>query len=143
MTSVIREFFAWIAFLFTAFFLKRQAKKKLDQIGNFFWDKIGKIRHTGTSTICAEVRLPATYEIKEQSFETDCLVFYCRPQPDPEGTLKWMDDNHVLVHGKLYSLLRTPSKTTDPQFNIETTMIVRGEVFHPSWQERLKFTVRR
>lgn len=143
MTSVIKEFFAWIGFLIKAFILKWRTKKKLDDIGNFLRDKIGKIRFTGTDAVCSEVGLPATYEIKEQSFETDCLVFYCRVQPDPEGTLKWLDDKHVLVHGKIYNLIRTPSKTTDPQFNIETTLIIRGEVFHPSWQERIKFTVRR
>jgi hypothetical protein len=143
MTSAIREFFAWISFVFKLFIFKWMLKKKSKDWENFIKDKIGIIRRTGTSMACDQIKLPVCYVVKEQSMEEDCLVFYCQVKPDPEGTLAWMTESRVVVHDKSYELLRSPSKTVDPQFSKDTTLIVRGDVFYPSWQERIKFTVKR
>ncbi len=140
-TSSISEFFAWLGFIFKALYLKWQTRKKLD---DFIKDKIGRIRYSGTTTVHAEYPLPLTFKLREQTLnDENSISFYCEVTPDKFGELIWFDSDTVLVNNKYYTLARSPSRTTDPLVSPESPLIVRGEVFYPSWQERLKFTVKR
>lgn len=143
-TSMIREFFSWISFLLTALYLKWQVGRKIKKLDNFIKDSIGKIRYSGTSMVHAEYRLPLTFKLREQVLNDDKFVsFYCEVKPDPLGDVVWLNEDMISVNSHSYWLARSPSRTTDPQVSPESPLIVRGEVFYPSWQERIKFTVKR
>lgn len=142
-TSVISEFFGWISFLIKAIWLKWQTSIKIKKLDNYIKDKIGRIRFSGTTTTSLEQKLPATFKLREQTYNGDGTIsFYCAVIPDPSGDVVWVDNTAIIVNSRHFKLLREPSRTVDPQIHPETPLIVRGEVFYPSWQERVKFTVR-